>query len=62
MIVPILLYGSEVNGIYDLKEIDKLHIKLCKRILGVKQPTPNCAIYGKLGRFQLSVLCKERSA
>ena len=27
MIVPILLYGSEVWGIYGYKEIDKLHLK-----------------------------------
>ena len=29
MIVPILLYGSEVWGIYGYKEIEKLHLKFC---------------------------------
>ena len=61
MIVPILLYGSEVWGIYGYKEIDKLHLKFCKRILSVKQQTPSCAVYGELGRFPLSNICIERS-
>ena len=65
MIVPILLYGSEVWGIYDYKEIDKLHSKFCKRkrILSMKQQTPSCAVYGEYGRsrFPLSNICIERS-
>ena len=61
MIVPILLYGSEVWGVYNFKEVDKLHIKFCKYILGVRQQTPNMAVYGELGRLPLSVICKEIS-
>lgn len=61
MVVPILLYGSEVWGVYNFKEVDKLHIRFLKYILGVKQQTPNAAVYGELGRFPLSILCKERS-
>ena len=61
MVVPILTYGSEVWGIYDFKEVDKLHIKLCKHILGVKPQTPTNAVLGELGRFPLSIICKERS-
>lgn len=61
MVAPILLYGSEVWGIYKLKDIDKLQIRFYKYVLGVKRQTPNCAIYGELGKFPLSVLCKERA-
>ena len=61
MIVPILLYGSEVWGVYNFKEVDKLHIKFCKYILGIRQQIPNMAVYGELGRLPLSVICKERS-
>ena len=57
-VMPIILYGAEVWGIYDIKNIDRIHIKFCKAILGVKQQTPNSAIYGALGRFPLSVICK----
>ena len=61
MVVPIILYGSEVWGLYDYKEIDKVHIKFCKYILGVKSQTPNFAVLGELGRYPLYILCKERA-
>ena len=61
LVVPILLYGSEVWGIYNFKEIDTLHFKFCKKVLGVKLQTSNMAVLGELGRFPLSVLCKERA-
>ena len=61
MISPILTYGSEVWGIYNYNEIDKLHHKFCKIILGVKTQTSNSAVLGELGRYPLSVICKERA-
>ena len=61
MITPILLYGSEVWEIYCIKEIDKLHIKFCKYVLGVKTQTSNFAVYGELGRFPLHIKAIERS-
>ena len=61
LVVPILLYGSEIWGIYNYKDIDNLHCKFLKIILGVKQSTPNVAVLGETGRYPLSVLCKERS-
>ena len=60
MIVPILLYVAEVWGAFNCSEVDKLHNRFCKHILGVKLQTSNQAVYGELGRFPLSVLCKER--
>ncbi len=61
MIVPILLYGSEVWGVYSYKEVDRLHLRFCKYLLGVKQQTPNSAVFGELGRYPLTAICKERS-
>ena len=61
LVVPILTYGSEIWGIYEFKEVEKIHMKFCKYILGVKKQTPNCAIYGELGRYPLSIICLERS-
>ena len=61
LVTPIILYGAEVWGIYDIKKIDRIHIKFCKAILGVKQQTLNNAVYGELGRYPLSVISKERS-
>ena len=61
MVVPIILYGSEIWGVYNCKDVDKLHIRFCKSILGVKQQTPNYAVFGELGRVPLSVKAVERS-
>ena len=61
MIVPILTYGSEVWGIYNFKEVEKLHIRFLKATLGVKSQTPTFALFGETGRFPLAVICKERS-
>ena len=48
LVVPILLYCSDVWGVYNHKDIDNLHLKYCKTILGVRPQT-------------LSVICKERT-
>ena len=61
MVAPILLYCSDVWGIYGYNEIDKLYIRFCKTILGVSKQTPNIAVYGELGIYPLSVICKERA-
>ncbi len=61
MIVPILTYGCEVWGVYNYKDVDKLHKKFCKYVLGVKKQTYTYAVYGELGRVPLSVICKERA-
>ena len=61
MVVPILLYGSEIWGVYNYHEVDKLHIKFCKRILGVRKNTQNYAVLGELGRVPLFILAKERA-
>ena len=49
LITPILLYGAEVWGIYNISNIDKIfvHIKYCKAILGIRQQTPNHAVFGE---------------
>ena len=61
LVTPILLYGSEVWGMQGFDCIDKVHIKFLKILLGVRPQTPNYAVYGELGRFPLSVICKERA-
>ena len=61
LVSPILLYSSEVWGIFGYDHIDKIHIKFYKILLGVRAPTPNFAVYGDLGRFPLPVIAKERS-
>ena len=60
MIEPILLYGCEVWGFEDLKSIERIHLKFCKRILNVRTSTPSFMIYGELGRYPLDIRVKLR--
>ena len=60
MIEPILSYGSEVWGYENLKIIEQIHLKFCKRILKVRGTTPNFMIYGELGRYPLEIRVKLR--
>jgi len=47
-------------GIYNTPEVDKIHLRVCKLILGVKQKKSNASVFGELGRFPLAVICKQR--
>ena len=35
--------------------VERMHLKFCKQLLGVKQTTQNDFIYGELGRYPLIV-------
>ena len=66
---PILMYGSEIWGYFPSQKlinndeyfyklcsdnpIEKLHIKFCKYLLGVKKRSTNIAVTGELGRYPL---------
>jgi hypothetical protein len=56
----LLLYGCEVWGFSDNYVIEKIHLKIYKLILHLKQSTPNVMIYGELGRFPLYIDIKTR--
>ena len=60
MVIPILLYGSEIWGLHKANDIERQHIKFLKIILGVRQSTPNASVYGETGRVPISVLIKVR--
>lgn len=60
MIEPILLYGSEVWGFENVKIIEQIHLKFCKRILKVRNSTPNFMVYGELCTFPLEIRIKLR--
>ena len=55
MIVPILMYGCESWGFHESPDIEKIHIKFLKQILGVGPKTTNLTIYGETGRMPLHV-------
>ena len=61
LVAPIILYGSEIWGVYNMQEVDKLNYKFCKIILGVRPQTSNAAVLGELGRFPLSLIARRRA-
>ena len=55
IVLPILLYGSEVWGFEMQNKIESVHVKFCKYVLGVSHVTSNCAVMGECGRKSLHV-------
>lgn len=60
MVLPILLYGSEIWGFEKLDILERVHLKFCKLILKVRKSTPSFIVYGELGRVPLYVYVKTR--
>ena len=58
MVASILLYGCEIWGFKNIDTIESLLLQFNKIILGVKKSTPNCILYGELGRFPIEVFVK----
>jgi len=54
LVVPILLYGSEVWGFSNLSHIEVFYRSFLKKLLGVHKRTPNCMVYGETGTAPLS--------
>lgn len=55
MILPIVTYGSEVWGFENVKIIEKLHVQFCKKIMRLRNSTPNYMVYGELGRYPIEI-------
>ena len=53
LVMPILLYGSEIWGFEDLAQIETFFCRFCKDMLGLHKRTPNCMVYGELGKNRL---------
>ena len=54
-VLPILLYGSEVWGLQHFDTIEKIHLYVCKKYLGVKINTSSLMVFGECGRFLLYI-------
>ena len=48
MITPILCYASEVWGFHDALDIERVQLKFCKRVSGVKSTVQNDFILNRL--------------
>ena len=47
-------------GFYKSDDVEKVHIRFLKPILGVRKPTSIVAVYGELGRFPSCSLKKNQ--
>ena len=60
LILPILLYGSEIWGFDNISQIETFFLRFCKELLGVHRSTSNCMAYGELGRQKIEKLISLR--
>jgi hypothetical protein len=60
MVMPILLYGSEIWGYCNIEIIERVHLRFCKILLKLQKSTTNVMVYGELGRYPLSLCIKVR--
>jgi hypothetical protein len=55
LILPILNYSAEAWGYHTAPDIERIHSKFCKKILGVKKSTNLNAMYGELNRIPMII-------
>lgn len=60
VVIPVLLYGSEVWGYEDLEHIEVFYRKFLKRISHMKSYTPNCMVYAETGTMEIKRLVYSR--
>ena len=60
LVTPILLYSAEVWGFENKGNIEKMHLQFCKKILKVRNSTPNFTVYGELGRLPLEIMVEQK--
>ena len=60
LVLPILMYGSEVTGFENHNMLERLCLQFYKIILNVKKTTPNLILNGELGRHPVSIDIKAR--
>ncbi len=59
-VLPIMLYGCEIWGFGNNNILETVFLKFCKYLLGLKNSTPNCMVYGEVGCYPVSVHIKVR--
>ncbi|XP_048242063.1 uncharacterized protein LOC125374743 [Haliotis rufescens] len=60
MVDPILLYGCEIWGFENCKQIESVHLNFPRKLLPIRKSTHLYMLYGELGRVPLSNSIKCR--
>ena len=60
IVVPTCLYGSEVWGYGNIEPLEIFFRKYIKRVLGLNKSTPNCIVYGEVGKYPLALEIQKR--
>ena len=58
LVSPVLHYSSEIWGLHVAKEIENVHTKFLRKILGVRKSTNLTGLYGETGRVPLQIIRK----
>jgi hypothetical protein len=60
LVLPILLYGCEVWGIENCDQVEIFYRNFLRRLLKVNKLTPNCMLYGELGKYKIKSIISKR--
>jgi hypothetical protein len=60
MVLPVVMYGCEVWGFKKNNILEWFCLQFYKILLGLKKCTPNCILYGELGRYPIDMFIKCR--
>ena len=60
LVLPVFLYGCEVWGYSNINQLEVLHKKFLKIILGLSTVTPDCMIFGETGRRNIRSIIDSR--
>jgi hypothetical protein len=60
MVSPVVMYGCEVWGFKKNNILESFCLQFYRILLGLKKCTPNCILYGELGRYPIDMFIKCR--
>ena len=60
LVLPILIYGSEVWGHSNLKPIEIFYRNFIRRLLKLGESTSNCMLYGETGKTSIQPIIEKR--
>ena len=60
MVLPVLLYGCEIWGYSNIEDIELFYRDFLKSTLRLNKQTPNCMVYGEVGRKPIRITIEIR--